>query len=603
MPFIDAYTDVYGDVYGADISTFFPQQTLGVLVELLLNGVWTDITDFVYQRDSSVDITITYGRPDESSRFQFCTATLQLNNQNGTFSSKNTASPYYPYLTRNTQVRISVQTTPLGSFGFGYIFWGEVSSWPPAWDNTGTDVWVTITASGISRRLGQNAAIGSSYSRYFQNKSTTDVTYPVAYWPCEDAVGSSQFAEVTGQGSAMTWTGTPTLSSTSSFPGSDPIPVVNSSSWVGLTGSYAPAGDLLYTTPGTYTWTPPDATVTAANVICVAGGGAGGGSSTNGSFLNGGGGGGAEYAQESALVVSSANTYTIIVGAGGQGVQGTHGKAGGDSQFKNGASILVKAQGGGFGDTSSAGTGGNYATASTHFKGGNGYFLGGTGPAGGGGSAGGQGNVGINASSATGASATSDAYSGPGGDSGGTYSGGGVTPPPTQNYVKTYTCTHSYSYQGSDAGNGLIATDTNPQQGGDVADTFNGKSKSWLLFNHAQIASDLAGATISKVTLTLYNLHSWFNSGMTIAFGWDTRTTFPASLADPTGANIDIIEGNIAEGSVHTYSIGVAFGTAFKSSGATTIVLFKNSNSLTYYGYFAGPKQSNPPKLTIYYSK
>jgi hypothetical protein len=32
------------------------------------------------------------------------------------------------------------------------------------------------------------------------------------------------------------------------------------------------------------------------------------------------------------------------------------------------------------------------------------------------------------------------------------------------------------------------------------------------------------------------------------------------------------------------------------------VVLFKNSSSLTYYGYFAGKSQSGPPKLTISYN-
>jgi hypothetical protein len=140
------------------------------------------------------------------------------------------------------------------------------------------------------------------------------------------------------------------------------------------------------------------------------------------------------------------------------------------------------------------------------------------------------------------------------------------------------------------------------QQGGDIADTVNGKSKTFILFDHATIASDLSGATITKVTLRLANNHTWFFSGGTVSLGWDTTTSFPSTKADPS-AHVSLKEYSMAENATTTQDIGTQFGTAFKSSSAACLVLFKNSNSLTYYMKFNGPAQSSPPVMTIYYSK
>src|SRR6266705_1882386 len=88
----------------------FPLNNLAIKVELLLNGTWTDISNQVYQRDKLV---IHLGRPDESSSMTVSTLALTLNNRNGNFSPKNTASIYYPYIGRNTQIRVSVDVTSI----------------------------------------------------------------------------------------------------------------------------------------------------------------------------------------------------------------------------------------------------------------------------------------------------------------------------------------------------------------------------------------------------------------------------------------------------------------------------------------------------------
>ncbi|TDD88351.1 hypothetical protein [Actinomadura rubrisoli] len=77
-------------------------------------------------------------------------------------------------------------------------FSGEVPSWPIKWNTSGTDVWVTIEAAGILRRLGQGAKpLGSALRRAIGTFQADDARI-VAYWPLEDSAGSTQAASAIG---------------------------------------------------------------------------------------------------------------------------------------------------------------------------------------------------------------------------------------------------------------------------------------------------------------------------------------------------------------------------------------------------------------------
>ncbi|MFG2900983.1 hypothetical protein ACGFZH_28340 [Streptomyces zaomyceticus] len=66
-------------------------------------------------------------------------------------------------------------------------FVGEVSSWPPRWAPSGQDVWTSVEASGILRRLGQGRkALDSTLRRRLPSRG------PLAYWPCEEPKGATQ---------------------------------------------------------------------------------------------------------------------------------------------------------------------------------------------------------------------------------------------------------------------------------------------------------------------------------------------------------------------------------------------------------------------------
>lgn len=380
--------------------TGFPQVALGLKYELLINGTWTDISTYVYQRDDQV---IERGRPTETSQIQPAQMTLTLNNQDGSFSPKNTAGQFYPYIGRNTQLRCSINTTSsTGTAYSGFRFWGEVSSWPPQWDQTGNDVYVQIQVGGILRRYIQGSNLGSALRRFYMLK--TDVTTPVAYWPCEEGTTASQLGNLITPGDDITWTGTPTLSSNSDFKGSDPIPLVSMSSWTGLTGLFSSSGPITFSTPGTTLWTAPGGITSLTTAECWAAGGGGG----NGGWRSGGSGG--EYAKETSVAVTPAKQYTVTVGAGGAagglaaGGGAIAGSAGGSSIFP-GDAVTTTAHGGAGGANGSA-AGGTGSTNTTHFNGGaGGPPTGNLGGSGGGGSAGtaAAGNAGTTSTGNTGA--------------------------------------------------------------------------------------------------------------------------------------------------------------------------------------------------------
>lgn len=128
------------------------------------------------------------------------------------------------------------------------------------------------------------------------------------------------------------------------------------------------AGNGLFDTAGTYTWTCP-AGVTVIKLLVVGGGGGGNAGYHNGG-VGSGGGGGAECNGWGEVSVTPGKTYNITVGAGGKGGTGggpnnwnRPGAKGGTSSF-SGHGLNESASGGNGASKSTAGSGagsGNYA--------------------------------------------------------------------------------------------------------------------------------------------------------------------------------------------------------------------------------------------------
>jgi hypothetical protein len=231
-----------------------------VQVEMYINGSWVDITSYVMVRDNSGNISITRGRRDEGSTSEQATCQLTLNNRDGRWSPRYPGGAYFGLIGRNQPIRVSV---PNGLGGKSYRFQGEVSSWPQMWDPTGTDIWTEIEASGVLRRLAQGPAPAtSSIYRGLTSPLPTGIR---AYWPMEDATGSTSFASALPGGYAMTYTGNPEFASYSNFPASDPVETLNENELTGRVLGYA---DPTATQVRFLCYIPPDGLLDLTN-LCV----------------------------------------------------------------------------------------------------------------------------------------------------------------------------------------------------------------------------------------------------------------------------------------------------------------------------------------------
>lgn len=120
-----------------------------------------------------------------------------------------------------------------------YRFHGEVSSWPQTWDGTRRNATASITSAGVLRRLSQGAR--PTRSTLYRATTAANATLPLAYWPCEDAVGSTTLASALPSGQPMvinTTYGSPTLANYDGFVCSEPIPLMGKANFYGKVAPY-----------------------------------------------------------------------------------------------------------------------------------------------------------------------------------------------------------------------------------------------------------------------------------------------------------------------------------------------------------------------------
>lgn len=177
----------------------FPQTPLTVTVRILVSGVWTDITADVYLRGR---IQITWGRQNWASTANTTKCPLTLNNGRsrvnpaivGRYSPRNPNSDLFALIGRNTRVQVLV-TTPAGVVSVRFD--GFISSWPARWDVDAVsgademDVWVSVQANGIRRRLEQGTKSGPDAIRRYVGR-----TNALAYWPLTDGEDARQGSEI-----------------------------------------------------------------------------------------------------------------------------------------------------------------------------------------------------------------------------------------------------------------------------------------------------------------------------------------------------------------------------------------------------------------------
>lgn len=393
----------------------------------------------------------------------------------------------------------------------------------------------------------------------------------------------------------------------------------------GVLLNYAQTTTVVTLTTANSSWTAPAGNYSTAKVECW-GSGAGGGGGNVG--VGGEAGGGGEYAQEPTYPISPGAVYGVAVPSGGTGgSSGNAGNFGGltifdTSQITGGG---VFANGGNAGSGGNGGLGGSGSANTIHFNGGNGGSNPGqafTGAASGGNSANSSaaGNNGNNASSSTGAASpsaqTGSGTGGAGGNSGangsngtlpGAGGGGAGSASSIGSVTKSYKCTNTYSYYGSQVGNGRRNINGSMYQGcasGDLSLT--GDQYSFALMPYSQIQSDLSGATINSVKIALINQHSWYNSGCYVILGYAPFSSF-GGTGNPSGATENAINFFIDEGQLKTQDVtGYGFGTAFQNGTARSLMLGPSAatsggaTDLWNYGYFTGG--ANAVTMTINYT-
>ena len=105
----------------------------------------------------------------------------------------------------------------------------EVPAWPPSWDTSGQDVWVSVEAAGVLRRLGQGASpllspLRRALTGAGVTRQTTSDLLPVCYWPIEDPDGATVAASGLPGGTPMTVSGGTIEWASVSSPGSTALP-------------------------------------------------------------------------------------------------------------------------------------------------------------------------------------------------------------------------------------------------------------------------------------------------------------------------------------------------------------------------------------------
>lgn len=178
-------------------------------------------------------------------------------------------------------------------------------------------------------------------------------------------------------------------------------------------------------------------------------------------------------------------------------------------------------------------------------------------------------------------------------------SDGGSTPVTT--YTKSYTATWCGRYNGSGS---KISSNSDIYQG--QYDGTNGNQKSIIGFDSAQIRSDLSGATVSKITLTLKNKHWYNNAGGTAVVGTHNSSAGSAPSTCPTLT--DDLNRYSQWPKLATWAVtldNTDFGVALKNGTARGVCIGPGpSTNHEYYGYFAGSNGgTGAPKLTITYTK
>jgi hypothetical protein len=175
----------------------------------------------------------------------------------------------------------------------------------------------------------------------------------------------------------------------------------------------------------------------------------------------------------------------------------------------------------------------------------------------------------------------------------GTGTGGGTT---VQNYTETFLPSHTYSYDQY----GLKTSNGSMYQGCYSGNNYD--DHSWIVWANGSRGNSLSTVlnyTVQSVKLRLLNLHSWYNSGMTVSLRYGN----PGSPGGTGNISGELTNWHINEGQLLSHTLASADWSAWKTAGRWTVLKAGNL-SLDRYGYFygGGGSTDSMPQLIVKYS-
>ncbi len=131
----------------------FPTTQLDLVTELFVNGGWVDISSDVWLGQ---DVTIAYGRPNESGQVSPASCALTLKNTAGNYNPRNPLGAYFGTIGRNTPIRVSVRTV---RDAFGRT---SVDSWGSADTGEAWTIGATTADYDVNSGVGKHAIPGGT---------------------------------------------------------------------------------------------------------------------------------------------------------------------------------------------------------------------------------------------------------------------------------------------------------------------------------------------------------------------------------------------------------------------------------------------------------
>jgi hypothetical protein len=179
---------------------------------------------------------------------------------------------------------------------------------------------------------------------------------------------------------------------------------------------------------------------------------------------------------------------------------------------------------------------------------------------------------------------------------------GGSGSNPGQLYTKTYSTTWTGRYDGS---SNRLNSNGDIFQG--QYDGTNGNQRSMLGFDYDTIQSDLNGATIQSIQLTMTNKHWYYNSGGTAVIRTHNSTASSAPTTSPTVSSVVGTFSEWPKGATWAVTLDNSVAEDLRDDNIKGLMIGPSPSGSTdkiYYGYFTGgATSSSRPKLTITYKK